>query len=151
MIPRESALCTIGCEYISLGSFVRHSHCAGFCLSRSHGLSLACVSSKALERIWHGQNLLIFVRFHGMFLGSQHEMWSKQHNGKVSENVTLNEVTINGIQGKQIFYTAPIGAEIVHVLVGWDNTQILDISFMPSIRFSETQFQTLIKSIKKIK
>jgi len=27
---------------------------------------------------------LIFMRFHGMFLGSQHEIWSKQHNGKVS-------------------------------------------------------------------
>jgi hypothetical protein len=27
---------------------------------------------------------LIFMRFHGVFLGSQHEIWSKQHNGKVS-------------------------------------------------------------------
>jgi hypothetical protein len=25
------------------------------------------------------------MRFHGVFLGSQHEMWSKQHNGKVRE------------------------------------------------------------------
>jgi hypothetical protein len=24
------------------------------------------------------------MRFHGVFLGNQHEMWSKQHNGKVS-------------------------------------------------------------------
>jgi hypothetical protein len=24
------------------------------------------------------------MRFHGVFLGSQHEIWSKQHNGKVS-------------------------------------------------------------------
>src|SRR5215217_7743181 len=23
------------------------------------------------------------MRFHGVFLGAQHEMWSKQHNGKV--------------------------------------------------------------------
>ena len=23
------------------------------------------------------------MRFHGVFLGSQHEIWSKQHNGKV--------------------------------------------------------------------
>jgi hypothetical protein len=27
---------------------------------------------------------LIFIRFHGAFLGNQHEIWSKQHNGKVS-------------------------------------------------------------------
>jgi hypothetical protein len=30
------------------------------------------------------QKPLIFMRFHGVFLGRQHEMWSKQHNGKVS-------------------------------------------------------------------
>ena len=29
LVPHESALCTIGCEYISLGSFVRHDHCEG--------------------------------------------------------------------------------------------------------------------------
>jgi hypothetical protein len=33
MIPHESALRTIGCEHISLGNFVRHSHRAGFCPS----------------------------------------------------------------------------------------------------------------------
>jgi hypothetical protein len=27
---------------------------------------------------------LIFMRFHGVFLGKQHEIWSNQHNGKVS-------------------------------------------------------------------
>src|SRR4029453_17715065 len=27
---------------------------------------------------------LIFMHFHEVFLGSQHEIWSKQHNGKVS-------------------------------------------------------------------
>src|SRR4029453_16454626 len=27
---------------------------------------------------------LIFMHFHEVFLGSQHEVWSKQHNGKVS-------------------------------------------------------------------
>jgi len=26
---------------------------------------------------------LIFMCFHGVFLGNQHEIWSKQHNGKV--------------------------------------------------------------------
>jgi hypothetical protein len=31
------------------------------------------------------QKPLIFMHFHGVFLGSQHKIWSKQHNGKVSE------------------------------------------------------------------
>jgi SAM-dependent methyltransferase len=30
-----------------------------------------------------GSKPLIFMHFHGVFLGSQHKMWSKQHNGKV--------------------------------------------------------------------
>ena len=29
------------------------------------------------------QKSLMFMRFHGVFLGNQHEIWSKQHNGKV--------------------------------------------------------------------
>src|SRR5262252_5142839 len=33
MVSHESALCTIGCEYISLESFVSHSHGEGFCPS----------------------------------------------------------------------------------------------------------------------
>src|SRR5262245_50782967 len=31
MMPHESALLTMGCEHISLGSFVRHLHWEGFC------------------------------------------------------------------------------------------------------------------------
>jgi hypothetical protein len=30
-----------------------------------------------------GPKPLIFLRFHGVFLGSQHKIWSKLHNGKV--------------------------------------------------------------------
>ena len=33
-----------------------------------------------------GPKPLIFLRFHGVFLGSQHKMWSKLHNGKVRIN-----------------------------------------------------------------
>src|SRR5215475_14588883 len=33
MVLHESALCTIGCAYISLGSFASHSHFEGFCPS----------------------------------------------------------------------------------------------------------------------
>src|SRR5215470_13192068 len=40
-------------------------------------------SAREVKRGWQGQKPLIFMRFHGVFLGSQHAMWSKQHNGKV--------------------------------------------------------------------
>src|SRR5215467_12266793 len=93
MVSHESALCTIGCEYISLRSFVRHSHCEGFC-PRGHGLASAWGSSKAFERIWHGQNLLIFMHFHAVLFGKQHESWSKQHNGKVRKAPVCNLLLI---------------------------------------------------------
>jgi hypothetical protein len=38
-----------------------------------------------------GAKPLIFTHFHEVFFGSQHEIWSKQHNGKVSPR-TLKEV-----------------------------------------------------------
>src|SRR2546421_2847859 len=40
-------------------------------------------STRDNRRRWRGQKPLIFMRFHGVFLGSQHEIWSKQYNGKV--------------------------------------------------------------------
>jgi hypothetical protein len=30
------------------------------------------------------QKSLIFMCFHGVFLGNQHDMWSQEHNGTVS-------------------------------------------------------------------
>jgi hypothetical protein len=33
------------------------------------------------------QRPLIFMHFHGVSFGSQHEMWSKQHNGKASHTL----------------------------------------------------------------
>jgi hypothetical protein len=35
-----------------------------------------------------------FMQFHGVFLGSQHASWSKQHNGKISKFIpTATETT----------------------------------------------------------
>jgi hypothetical protein len=42
--------------------------------------------------IWgaEGSKPLIFMRFHAVLFGNQHESWSKQHNGKASrEYLTL--------------------------------------------------------------
>ena len=50
-------------------------------------MSSAGGSGKAFGSIRHGPNPLIYMRFHGVFPGEQHEIWPKQHNGKVS-NVT---------------------------------------------------------------
>src|SRR5215217_6616824 len=41
-------------------------------------------SARKVRRRWQGQKPLIFMHFHEMSFGSQHEIWSKQHNGKVS-------------------------------------------------------------------
>ena len=30
-----------------------------------------------------------FMRFHGVLLGCQHEIWSKQHNGKVRKLIPM--------------------------------------------------------------
>ena len=51
---------------------------------RCHGVSSTYGSSKAFRRIWHGAKPLIFKRFHVVLFGKKHEIWSKQHNGKVS-------------------------------------------------------------------
>src|SRR5262249_20267697 len=49
---------------------------------RCRGLSSACGSSKAFARLWPGQNPLIFMRFHEVLLGNQHEIWSKSTTEK---------------------------------------------------------------------
>ena len=41
-------------------------------------------STRDIRERQQAQKPLIFMRFHGVFLGSQHEIRSKQHNGKVS-------------------------------------------------------------------
>src|SRR5215208_380859 len=51
---------------------------------RHHGVCPGSWLPKDSRRRWSGPKLLIFMYFHGVFLGRPHEMWSKQHNGKVS-------------------------------------------------------------------
>jgi hypothetical protein len=45
---------------------------------------MVCGSTRDIRRGEQGQKLLIFMHFHGVPLGNQHAMWSKQHNGKVT-------------------------------------------------------------------
>jgi rhodanese-related sulfurtransferase len=45
------------------------------------------------------------MRFHGVFLGNQHEIWSKQHNGKVSQVPTI---TPQALQARQQSSTPPV-------------------------------------------
>jgi hypothetical protein len=51
---------------------------------RHHGVRLGAWLHRGIKRRWHGRKWLMFMHFHGVFLGNQHAMWSKQHNGKVS-------------------------------------------------------------------
>jgi hypothetical protein len=55
-------------------------------------------SSKVFERIWHGQNPLIFMHFHAVLFGKQHESWSKQHNGKVTLESNMSHAAMSMAQ-----------------------------------------------------
>jgi hypothetical protein len=59
-------------------------HCEGVCTSGTMGYALVCGSPKDIRWGKWIQKPLIFMHFHGVSLGDQHEMWLKQHNGKVS-------------------------------------------------------------------
>jgi choline dehydrogenase-like flavoprotein len=60
-------------------------HCEGVCTSGTMGSALVRSSSRDSRKVKKAQKPLIFMRFHGVFLGRQHEIWSKQHNGKVRD------------------------------------------------------------------
>jgi len=51
--------------------------------------ALVRASTRDGRRRWHGQKPLIFMRFHGVFLGNQHAIWSKPHNGKVRKIIDI--------------------------------------------------------------
>jgi hypothetical protein len=59
-------------------------HCEGVCTPDPMVCALVYGSTREVRRGWQDQKPLIFMHFHEVFLGSQHEIWSKQHNGKVS-------------------------------------------------------------------
>jgi hypothetical protein len=59
-------------------------HCEGVCTSDTMVCALVRGSPRDIRWGEWAQKSLIFMHFHVMFLGNQHEIWSKQHNGKVS-------------------------------------------------------------------
>ena len=58
-------------------------HCEGVCTSATMGGALVGGSPRDIKWGELFQKSLIFMHFHGVSLGNQHEIWSKQHNGKV--------------------------------------------------------------------
>jgi hypothetical protein len=54
-----------------------------------HGLSPARGFRMVFGRIPPGSKPLIFTRFHAVLFGNQHEIWSKPHNGKVSDVIAV--------------------------------------------------------------
>jgi len=69
--------------------------------ARHHGVCPDSWLPKEGRRRWHSQKLLIFMRFHGVFLGSQHAMWPKQPNGKVRLVLRRWSKPTPGIRRKQ--------------------------------------------------
>ena len=84
MIPHESALFSIACKPTSLGVVPGQVTAKASAPPDTMVCALVRGSAREVRRRWHGQKPLIFMHFHEVFLGSQHEIWSKQHNGKVS-------------------------------------------------------------------
>src|SRR5215211_1375883 len=84
MILHESTLFSRVCKPTSLGivpcqvTAKASAHQTPWYVSRIRG------SARKIRRRWHGQKSLIFMRFHEASFGNQHEIWSKQHNGKVT-------------------------------------------------------------------
>ena len=56
--------------------------CEGVCTAGIMGRALVRGSPRDIRWGEWVQQPWILMRFHGVFLGNQHEIWSKQHNGK---------------------------------------------------------------------
>src|SRR4030095_7183502 len=82
-IPHESTLFSRVCKPTPQGDRPLSSHCEGVCTPDPMACALVRGSTGDVSRGWYGQKSLIFMHLHGVCLGSEHEMWSKQHNGKV--------------------------------------------------------------------
>jgi hypothetical protein len=82
MIPHESTLFSRGCKSASLGpSHVRPLRRRLY--RRHHGICLDLWLPKRYQVGRAGSKSIDFHAFHGVFFGNQHDIWSKQHNGKV--------------------------------------------------------------------
>jgi hypothetical protein len=57
--------------------------CEGVCTSGARVYAWVRSSPRGIRWGEWVQKPLIFMRFHGVLLGNQREIWSKQHNGKV--------------------------------------------------------------------
>jgi hypothetical protein len=64
-------------------------HCAGVYTSDTMGCALVRGSPRDIRQGERVQKALIFMRFHRVFLGDQHEMWPRRHNGKVRSMLRL--------------------------------------------------------------
>src|SRR4051812_46958273 len=69
-------------------------HCKGVCIPDTMVCALVRGFPREVRRGWQSQKPLIFMHFHEVFLGSQHEIWSKQHNGKVSDFDVITDLRV---------------------------------------------------------
>src|SRR5678816_3974487 len=76
---------------------------------RHHGVCLGSWLTRDNRRRWRGQKPLIFMRFHEVFHGSQHEIWPKQHNGKVRDVKAQRTYAIKHGEQRTIYACASCG------------------------------------------
>src|SRR3954467_13056392 len=74
-------------------------HCKGVCIPDTMVCALVRGFPREVRRGWQSQKPLIFMHFHEVFLGSQHEIWSKQHNGKVRSAISASRSIIGEGEG----------------------------------------------------
>jgi hypothetical protein len=91
MIPRESTLLSGACKHPSLEDRPLARHGEDACTPRSPDGCPGSWLLKGYQGEEEGEKSLIFMHFHEVFLGHQHAMWSKQHNGKVSHHPLFTE------------------------------------------------------------
>jgi hypothetical protein len=110
LVPCKSALLAISCEHVSLGRFGRHDHYEGFCASGAMVCPLLVTPTRRFGGYAWSEHIDVYAfsrgtppkiavfmgcgeyQTHGRFLGNLHELWSKQHNGKVSLFLTYREI-----------------------------------------------------------
>ena len=119
-------------------------HCKGVCPSGTMVCPLVRGSTRDIGCRKQVRKPLIFMRFHGVFLGRQHEIWSKQHNGKVSSMLDKDaDATQGGIGCSLLIAQLRVG-----VLLTLARFLRRDGNLLPTVRRFHAEIAEIDKNIK---
>jgi hypothetical protein len=91
---------------------------------------------------------LLSLRFiEGTTLEKQIAEYSKKED--MLENVQMEDITINGIHGKRVSYTTPIGLNPLEVILPWNDSLLL-VSVEANTEMAQ-EFEKIIGSVHKTK